>query len=1243
MALDTTLKQVFQNAYDQNSWINVLTSVFGHSRVRFKANPTPETLSETQHQLAHSVARVGEVNLESGQVLPFFEVELNPKIKVERNRVGINDLVKNLMLRGSTTEGALAVFYYPPEEEKPEWRFSFVSKEAGSEFFNELEQKETKPKRYTYVFGTDEGHKTAIDRFITLSDSGLALDDLFKAFSVQRVSDEFFQEYRNVYLEFVQFLTGKRLQKSKGKYEEEKVQAPSNFLNLVFNNDEKAARDFCKKLIGRVVFLYFLQKKGWLGASIDNENWDDGYNDFLHRLFEESGKQEDFYNQWLSEVFFNTLNTSRSNNAFTMPDGREVKMPYLNGGLFDDSNEPNKHKLIAFPPYLFENLFDLLDSYNFTVYEDSPEDHIVAVDPEMLGHIFENLLEDNKEKGTYYTPKEIVHYMSQESLVEYLYTHLSKPSTKAYRRLGSSQTELFGNEGRKGQLAIEEEIQDDEPSLNRESLERFIKYQYLEEQVTNQQQVIEELMDQVKICDPAIGSGAFPMGLLQEIIQAKEALHEWRVEQNFEDRGDFDPVPIKLNLIQYCIYGVDIEQGAIDIARLRFWLSLVVDEKQPQLLPNLDYKIMQGNSLLESYGDIDLNIDNIQHDLIEDGSKQFTTKDRERLKKLVNDFYLSENVEQKPEIKKEIDGIVQDFIEGCILNSQKKFDKEIEEINRELAFINQQSQKQEKVHQKHENRKNTLKKQLEKVTQERNKLQQQANELREMFKKQEFNFFLWHLWFQDVFQQGGFDIVIANPPYIEHKKLKHIAKELKHKYEVYSQSSDLSVYFFELAFVLLKKNGQLCFINTNKFFSTEYGKNLRNLLLRNKLNSIVNFEQVEVFKDILVSSAIINATKLTPPKDNNITYTELKKEKYWRQEFKKKLNNDKKVFKQIEFDHKEWTFYPETERAIKKEIDNESIKLEDLSYINIFRGLTTGFDPAFIIDSKTKNELGNPDIVKPLIMGRDIKKFKLSSKERYIINSHNGVKNKRPPINVEKDYPLIFKYLCKIDRKHNFKLSNRTDQGNHWTNLRNCAYLDLFEKPKIVWPLTADKWGFALDNNGYFLTSGGFFLVSEKVPLKYLLAVFNSKLMKYYFKFIGVMTAGGAYTLKKTTVEKFPIVETSNTKPFEILVNYITFLKTQTFSDPHDKLMDSFFEQVLDGLVYELYFPELLKSYDREFFKHLKNLKDLNSDLNDYEKLKVIREEFNRFYDKEHPVRNNVFYLDSIPEIRTIEGKNEDN
>ena len=454
-------------------------------------------------------------------------------------------------------------------------------------------------RRYTYLLGPGQACRTPADRLRQLAtEADVSLDTLVKAFEVEVLSKEFFKEYKRHYLLFCDELMG------------------SNFKKSVFNGDEKAIRDFVKKLLGRLVFLYFVQKKGWLGAS--STAYADGDQGFIMKLFQASGANATFYPVWLSRLFFETLNEERTGDLFTMPDGQKVCIPFLNGGLFDrDAHDAAKYQL-TLPAGLFHQarhaddpagrgFLDFLDSYNFTVQEDSPDEHVVAVDPEMLGNIFENLLEDNKDKGAFYTPKEIVHYMCRESLIEYLDTRLNVFEVA----LGSPGKGLAVGAvptAKAGQLALT--TTENRGNVQRTELEKFVREKVANDFIRQHAKQIDELLDTVKICDPAIGSGAFPMGLLHEIYLCKLVLKDLTQVQHgslFHERDHLaDPgsyhAGVKLGIIQNSIYGVDIERGAVDIARLRFWLSLVVDEDRPRPLPNLDYKIVVGNSLVSKLG-----------------------------------------------------------------------------------------------------------------------------------------------------------------------------------------------------------------------------------------------------------------------------------------------------------------------------------------------------------------------------------------------------------------------------------------------------------------------------------------------------------------------------------------------------------------------------------------------------------------------------------------------------------------
>jgi hypothetical protein len=561
------IQNLFNERYNQATWKQFLGQAFANVQLL----STPENLTGIDDHVAANAQKLGYILLDENGIdrqIAVYEVTLAQGIILERNRVGLRNLLRKYW---KSIDAALIVYHHP---ESVNWRFTYVSELTGYDAEGEFIQIKTEPKRYTYILGEGESTRTAVERFERIINKGnkVSLDDVKEAFSVEKLSKIFFEKYKEHYNDFCKYI----------------ISQPGIF-QTIFHGDEKAIRDFSKKLLGRIVFLYFIQKKGWLGVP-ENEDWGNGDHHFLTNQFQNFTHKELFYQDFLSVLFFDTLNTKRANDLFI--ENPSYKIPYLNGGLFEEEN-PN-HRNLIFPDHLFANLFNFFDQYNFTIYEDDPNDHTIAVDPEMLGHIFENLLEDNKDKGAYYTPKEIVHYMCQESLIEYLTTWFENHGYQviSYTSLGSQQTELFPiNEGRSGQLELEVVVKSESKQINRTLIEKLLKKKLDEDDkklIKNYAAEFNQALDKVKICDPAIGSGAFPMGLLHEIFTAKQTLHIFE----FGNTTGFDASEVKLNIIQNSIYGVDIERGAVDIARLRFWLSLIVDEDKPKALPNLDYKIV---------------------------------------------------------------------------------------------------------------------------------------------------------------------------------------------------------------------------------------------------------------------------------------------------------------------------------------------------------------------------------------------------------------------------------------------------------------------------------------------------------------------------------------------------------------------------------------------------------------------------------------------------------------------------
>ncbi len=1119
------IKDVFERSFDKEKY-----SYFVHNLLK---NLHTAEFIRTGYNIPKAFTgfislyeRIGKYEDEEGNLIDVLIVKLNRDHSIDFARSTQRNFVR-WYLNSKDKDAALVAFH---TDKSTEWRFSFIKMQYS------LEKKKdelTPAKRSSFMVGEKGKSHTAQCQLVNLLKNDYApfLSDIEEAFNIEAVSDEFYEKYKTLLFNLVD--------------EMDTIVKNDIKIKTEFEGKNISILNFSKKLLGQIVFLYFIQKKGWLGLD-EKQKYGDGNKNFLRTLFQNVKHGENFFNDYLEFLFYDALSKKRETDYY---EKFKTRIPFLNGGLFDPIEFYDWEKTdIVIPNRLFSDrkdneegtgILDVFDLYNFTVKEDEPLDTEVAIDPEMLGKVFERMLEvtERKSKGAFYTPREIVHYMAQSSLLYYLQSTVG---------ISINDLEKFIHYG--------EHIIDKDIAIEEGKYSQTSNKQQIPESIRKNADKIDKALENIKICDPAVGSGAFPVGVMNEIAKLRKLLTPFVIasgeKQSCEERNAYH---FKANAIQNSIYGVDIDASAVEIAKLRLWLSMVVDENRIdniEPLPNLDYKIVRGNSLINIPFSSARNLD------LEKEIENLTKK-----------YYTITDKNKKQEQKEIIDSKIQE-----LLKSASEF------AGYDIGFD---------------------------------------------FK----------LFFHEVFNEnGGFDVVIGNPPYVEHKKLKHISVQLKQNYKVYSGSSDLSVYFFEAGFNILKyRTGFISFINTNKFFNTGYGKVLRKYLLEKQIIQLINFEQVPIFENVLVSSVVFIA-KNNFERESVFSFSEFRKEKNWRENFSLKIIDRLIKFVQNNFDEREWNFLTGIESSIKDNIENSGIKIKDIKTIEIKRGVTTGYDPAFIIDKHTKTEL-QTDIIKPLLKGADIKKYFYQFSFRYLINTHNGLKNSLSPINVYDDYPPIFDYLTEINKKSNGAVENRTDKGKHWTNLRNCAFLDLFEKDKIIWPLTADKWGFALDTKKHYLTSGGFFLVSTDISLKYLLSVLNSKLMQYYFGFIGVMTAGGAYTLKKATIEEFPIkiISSQSQNLFEILVDYILFLKQQTKDE-----MSFYFEQLIDGMVYELYFEKEIKQAGCDVLKYLDDLPVITEEMKDSEKLQTITAVFDKLYDKTSPVRKNLFFMDSVEEVAII-------
>ena len=1025
-----------------------------------------------------SIKQVGKIYV-GVEPLQIFDVTVSDRVMMERNRVNIQRLIRTVMDQFSC---AFMLFHYE-DDTRWDWRFTYCRKSAKKE-------ETTDSKRFTFLLGPGQSCRTAADNFIALYEKreSLEIKNIEEAFNVEALSQEFFGKYKAQYEAFVNYMVdpanGMRQDFIDTHFDHSSMTA-----DKIRDREEKPIRDYVKKLLGRIVFLHFLQKKGWLGVPAGKE-WGEGDRDFMLKLFENASpeQKENFLDEVLEGLFANGLDTNRSDNGDVYDTGVQgfcnCRIPYLNGGLFE--RDALDEKISHFPAKYFESLLTMLSQYNFTIDENDPNDAEVGVDPEMLGRIFENLLEDNKDKGAFYTPKEIVQYMCRESLIAYLQTDQKEDDKERIRQFVTTHdVDLLG------------ELKKD----------------------------VEQKLIDVKICDPAIGSGAFPMGLLRELFFCRSA-----IEPNIVEKA----ADIKRHIIQNNIYGVDIERGAVEIARLRFWLALIVDEKSPEVLPNLDFKIMQGNSLLEQYKGVDLSA--MTKRTVDVGNQLTFFNDMldvycKELRDKLAEYYACPEHSKKVELRNEIAELVkQQLIEQHIY------------IDFEDLDLSANSQ-----------------------------------------------FFLWHTWFHDVFSRPskeGFDIVIGNPPYVEAKKLKYIASTLKEKFAVYSGTADLSIYFNELGLNLLAEKGIISYITTNKFFNTRYGEKVRRQLSSQHINIILNLEQVEVFENVLVSSVIFNISKRIKMPKNIFTYEKFYKLNF--QEFKRQFierQNMLGTYLQEYLNEKEWSFANMKQLILKEKIENGHLLLKDIDGVKIYRGVTTGYNPAFIISNEQRDNLitedyKNSQVIKNMLQGRNIRKWYYNESEENLLFipwhfplEHNNISGASIESEnaLKEQYPSIYYWLNQHKKELVSRNKDETGIRYEWYALQRCAasyYSEFENQEKIIWGLTADKWAYALDTEQHYLPSNAYILTSETVSIRFILGLLNSKLLHYYFGFIGVMTAGGAYTLKATTIEALPIAIGTKEQQEEIANKVESILNAKA----NDKQIDvSSIEFEIDHLVYDLY------------------------------------------------------------------------
>lgn len=1038
-----------------------------------------------------------------------------------------------------------ALVLFVPENNDANYRFSLISIELDELEDGTIKRSYSNPRRYSYYLG--EGIAARTPREYLLKKTRVqSVSDLKSRFSVEILNENFFKQYKAQYKRFCDFLQNDpEMQRSFIKYEDQ----------------GKAIRDYVKKMMGRIVFLYFVQRKGWLNGDYR----------YMSNLYTNSSDaiKADFLDKVLEPMFFGLLNTpasERVTNAkrhdwdLSLIPGWE-NIPYLNGGLFEQ-DDIDKCRSV-FPQEYFKQLFEFFDTYNFTIDENDPDDNEVGIDPEMLGHIFENLLEDNKDKGAFYTPKEIVQYMCRQSVIQYLKSH--EPDGQY-----ASAIERLINDG-----IVSPELQ------KRDVAVRFT-----------------QLLRGVKVCDPAIGSGAFPMGILYVLYHSIHNLHP-----HAEPHGDFNSTRTKREIIQNNIFGVDIEQGAVDIARLRFWLALVVDAHESEPLPNLDYKIMCGNSLLSRYS-LEMPLDDVfvEYNKTHANNPMSLDKYKEKVQAFTNES----NHEKKEELRAIIEEVKRTFrtllIEE-VRTAIQRIGKELSELTAPRLFGTLDAQQKKRI------------KELQKRYAEK---QKELPEKQTSFNYQ--NAFEWRFEFPTLLdEQGrfmGFDIIIANPPFGAKLSEWEKATYKKEYADVHMRTPETFCYFISRAFRLAKTGAIVTYIVPNNMFFQNENVNTRSLLLfSNQLIRAINLGD-NTFENADVPTCIFIAQK-RHVEDYYVKYSDYRKYNI------KDIDWDKNI-EQIAIDKiKSIPAYvlgiSNNDIDILDTIRQNGITIDSLAE-EMASGISTGGDKIFKLDAQQVRDFNiEKNILQKVLVGGDIDKYTITYRYDYLIYTTRET-------DISK-YPYTKRYL----ELYKEKLIHRSESKKGilpWYSLGRNRYPLLFEEPKIIMRQTSDSIRCVYDESGYYVLNSilVFKKNSERYSYKYIAAVLNSTLTDYLYKKLTQEEGRTFAEVKPANVRKLYIPKATREEQdlLSILYDYLVFLKNPNQTDSFVSLNSMFidlFEKIIDGCVYELLFRAHMKEREIDIMNYLyQQIKPIKG-LSDQDKNNIIISVHSNIFMTDNPVR----------------------
>ncbi len=1099
------IKNFLQSSYKKENFIEFIFNKF----YGFEENDTDyETPLDSEQDNIQKYKFLGQVELDDGKEIGFFEFVSTDKKDIENNRVSLNNILKK-KVEDALLDGAIAVFYNPT---KPNvWRLSFIQ----FSYDENDKQQVTNLKRYTYVLGKNMAIKTA---YLQLKDIQYpSMIELEKAFSVEAITEEFYKEIIILY---------------------------NNLINsyLIYpNNNLNNKTEFSIRLIGRLLFIKFLNKKDLVPNNIFDI-------------------QNKYYSKILEPLFFEQLNTKQEDRKINYINN---KIPFLNGGLFEpmDLDLYNKNETIIVEDEFFKEFYQHINKYNFTIDENSIEDSDLSIDPEMLGRVFENLLaeiNDNtresaqKATGSYYTPREIVEYMINESLLKYL---------------------------------------EKNTSIDKHILKNIILFYGIPENDYEKTELLTALF-KLKIIDPACGSGAFPIGFLQKIVKILELIDPnaniWfnlqSIEFQLKHKNREKNYIRKLSIIKNSIYGIDIHPMAVEISKLRAFLSLIVDEKifedrdnrGIETLPNLEFKFVCSNTLLPIIKEN--KFDELENELID----------------LKNNYFESYGLDKKKIITK-YNNIIQSYQYDSILKYNPFIPKNIAH-EFDISFMFDTNRK--------------------------------------------------------------FDIVISNPPY---KRIQGINKDISKKYKNIYQSAtggyDLYVIFTEQALKLVSDKGIVNFIMPDRWVNSAFGKGLRKTTYK-RVFKLISFKDYKVFNASTYTSLIWLS------KDTNyINYLELKKDLKTNTKLKLFLDeiNDND-YSQIEYKNLNedgWILTNKISANILNILNINKLKLNDI-FERIYTGLQTSNDQVYFLD-KCKNIDDNlisgfsqelqervvieKDFTKPILKGDDIHKYKKLETKKVVIFPYiiqlEEEKEKAILLSEEEIssfFPNGYEYLKRCEDILRNREKGKFNIDGEWYQFGRKQGMVGVEEEKILSRDISKGGDYSYDKFGEFYHTTTVYGYKKykhiKESYKFYLSILNSKLMWWYLQQVGIPLAGGYYRYMPRYVENFPIPQFNNDEPicFEILVDYIIFLNNNIKDDINEYVSNEHiieqFKEVLDAMIYELYFRKQFKEKNIKFIHYAKEIFKPIEDLDSKYKSDIINKSYDLLTEQSNKIRNNLILID---------------